>query len=966
MRIICFILISAAVSQTWAQPPQRDRLDEWLVAAQEALAQGRDGRALRLIRKVLKEEPADPDALRLGLDAAWNSGAYGDADRWSRAWVQSSGSERLARLQRARLLLDLGRADEGLKVLEPLLVAKDPAPPEGPGIDFPARALAARLHSARGRDDEAEKLFDSLVNEAKRVVIRGPENLVALSRAYLYFKGWRQAQEVLIEARKRQGRASGDDLEQESPEVFVAMGEYFLAVHLPPSALKAFDRALKARPKLAPAIAGKAQALFAMRQDGRAEVELRRLLRVNPAHPYPLLRKAAKSLGDMEISRAESRIDTVLKTHPNHLEARSLKAAARLLASDRAGYETELRGVLALDPSYATAHRLIAGVLNDRRRWRECLQQMRTAVGIDPKDPRLWDDLARYAFYLGNEKEGAAALAQAEDLDAANRVWRRNMRKLARTLERDFVTVESKHFLHRLYKDEAELLAPYVKEMAEESYRLLTKRYGFVPKGLDGHEGVILVEHFDRHQEFAVRTYGFTNLGALGVCFGPFIALDSPSAAKDKAWFRTFHHELAHTLTLGMSKGRVPRWLTEGLSTLEEWRFDSSWDRGLYRQLHSAWATGELLGVEHFDAAFSTPRVIYAYFQGGLCCRFMEERFGWKKVLAMVRAYALDRSTKTILRDVFNLSPKEFDAHFKSYVGEMMAPVALIPSLSGSKFQELDEHLKESPKDFEALVLVANALLQRGNALDAQELVLRGGKIKPGDPRIDYLNGRIALLGRDSKRARSSFEAALRKGFKDHDLHMALARLVIDEDPREARRQLEAAVATFPFASGPSDPRLLLAKLLMAAGEVEGAIAQLEAHLGTTFDDIDTRKKLIAYDRRQGLKRRLRYHLEKLLLLRVKDPVVHLEIGQSYVDAAQWPLAKREARAALVLTKGKSASDEAGARVLLGTVLLRGEQDAEGALEEAEEALLLVPGHAQAARLKRQASVSLKKKDRSR
>src|SRR5690606_28125608 len=113
----------------------------------------------------------------------------------------------------------------------------------------------------------------------------------------------------------------------------------------------------------------------------------------------------------------------------------------------------------------------------------------------------------------------------------------------------------------------------------EESYRTLSEKYRYVPKGSEAAGGKILSEWFSDSRGFSVRTLGFTHLGALGVCFGPLIIMTSPGAHRPGtySWARTFHHELAHTMTVGISRGRTPRWLTEGLSTYEEKVANPSW-----------------------------------------------------------------------------------------------------------------------------------------------------------------------------------------------------------------------------------------------------------------------------------------------------------------------------------------------------------------------------------------------------
>ena len=117
---------------------------------------------------------------------------------------------------------------------------------------------------------------------------------------------------------------------------------------------------------------------------------------------------------------------------------------------------------------------------------------------------------------------------------------------------------------------------PYALPLGAEAMKTFTEHYGFTPTG------PILVEIFSTHDDFAVRTIGLQGItGALGACFGRVVSMDSPSARKplDFSWQATEWHELAHVYSLQLSKYRVPRWLTEGISVFEEHRRNPAWGR---------------------------------------------------------------------------------------------------------------------------------------------------------------------------------------------------------------------------------------------------------------------------------------------------------------------------------------------------------------------------------------------------
>src|SRR5262249_26953590 len=128
-----------------------------------------------------------------------------------------------------------------------------------------------------------------------------------------------------------------------------------------------------------------------------------------------------------------------------------------------------------------------------------------------------------------------------------------------------FTTLRDGDVVMRLHKDEAPVLQEYAIPLAHQALNTLSARYQFTPTG------PILVEIFPKHDDFAVRTLGLPGMiGALGACFGRVVTMDSPKARPGEfQWEATLWHELAHVITLQMSSQRLPRWLSEGISTYE-------------------------------------------------------------------------------------------------------------------------------------------------------------------------------------------------------------------------------------------------------------------------------------------------------------------------------------------------------------------------------------------------------------
>ena len=121
-------------------------------------------------------------------------------------------------------------------------------------------------------------------------------------------------------------------------------------------------------------------------------------------------------------------------------------------------------------------------------------------------------------------------------------MWTKNTLDLLDDLA-EYQVLETERFELVIPDTEAELLALYLGPLAEAAYDSLAAHYGITPPT------PIRIEVFPRHADFSVRTIGLVGMGALGVSFGPVIALDAPSsrAAGDFHWGATLWHELAHS-----------------------------------------------------------------------------------------------------------------------------------------------------------------------------------------------------------------------------------------------------------------------------------------------------------------------------------------------------------------------------------------------------------------------------------
>ena len=228
--------------------------------------------------------------------------------------------------------------------------------------------------------------------------------------------------------------------------------------------------------------------------------------------------------------------------------------------------------------------------------------------------------------------------------------------------------LEEAPIMVRLHKDEAQLLRPYVMELAERSAKQFAEKYKFKPTR------PIHVELYSNHDDFAVRTMGMPGIGLLGVTFGYMVAMDSPSArdAGSYHWGTTLWHEMAHVITLEATNHLVPRWFSEGISVYEEWQTGPRPGEVIPLTVIQAIAEDKLLPVADLDAGFVRPtypaQVAVSYTQAGLICLYISERWGHERLVGFLDAFARRMTTPEAVPAILEVSPAEFDEAFSGWL----------------------------------------------------------------------------------------------------------------------------------------------------------------------------------------------------------------------------------------------------------------------------------------------------------
>jgi cellulose synthase operon protein C len=333
---------------------------------------------------------------------------------------------------------------------------------------------------------------------------------------------------------------------------------------------------------------------------------------------------------------------------------------------------------LSYNPRYGTIFEQLAHFEVMRRRYSQATVLLRRAIEVQPD---LWSAQAELGSNLLREGDFAGArthLATAYSGDPYSATTVNTLRLLDRV--DDFEVTSAKveipgvaggaEVRMRLSKKEADAMRPYVQKLASDSIATFSKRYQFEP------QQPITLEFYPEHDDFAVRVAALPGIGLLGVTFGYLVAMDSPSgrATGEFHWGSTLWHEMAHVFTLEATDHRVPRWLSEGISVFEEWKTGPTPGVVVTPETVSALSDNRLLPIADLDSGFIRPKypnqVQVSYMQAGLICLFIEQRFGFDKVVALLKQFTKETNTKDAVEDTFKMKSEEFDTQFDAFVRE--------------------------------------------------------------------------------------------------------------------------------------------------------------------------------------------------------------------------------------------------------------------------------------------------------
>ncbi len=359
-------------------------------------------------------------------------------------------------------------------------------------------------------------------------------------------------------------------------------------------------------------------------------------LAINENHPDTRILIAQHLVDSEAYDEALAQLELALEVNPLHPEGLALKATIAYLQSDTAEGDRLRETALSTWRTNPSVDHAIGRNLSRKYWFKEGAASQRLALTFEPNFLPAKIQLAQDLLRLGGEDEGWELADEVHEADPYN-ISAYNLVTLRDKLD-DFETLETEHFRIRISKREAPVYGQRAIDLLEPAYRYLKKRYD-----VEINEKVT-VEIYPNPADFQVRTFGMPgNPGYLGVCFGPVFTINSPATSLAN-WESVLYHEFCHTITLTLTRNRMPRWLSEGISVYEEKERNNAWGQMMTADYKDRILGGRMQKISEMSAAFLSTQTgedtQFAYYQSYLVVKFLFERYGLDSMLALLRDLA--------------------------------------------------------------------------------------------------------------------------------------------------------------------------------------------------------------------------------------------------------------------------------------------------------------------------------------
>lgn len=715
-----------------------------------------------------------------------------------------------------------GKDDEARAALTPLAA--------GENADDDAVLELGLLEQRHGRKDAATELLTRATQISKDVDTDG---FLVMARASAALGDVTVANSIF----QRVGPAEPD-----RADVQTAWGDLWWQTHSKAEAARSYQDALKADPNWVPALLGAARALA---DDDReaSDALMTKAQQVAPKSPDVWLYAAERLIEQQDFTSARATLDRALALRANSLAELALRASVVYAGGTAKDVDPILEKARGINPASTEVLRAVASQAAQLYRLDDAVAFAKRAVAADESVAGPHADLGSYLLRTGDEAEARVELEKAFKIDPYDNITFNQLQML--DLVDKFTVVKVDDFIFKFSAESASALTPYATILAREAYKEYSERYGFKP------QGPILVEIFDQHDSFAVRTVGDRGIeGALGACFGRVIAMDSPKAHPggiDFSWQATLWHEIAHVFTLQLSKYRVPRWLTEGLSQYEEHRRSAPWGRELTMQYAALLAQGRVFSLKQLSDTFKTHQIAMGYFEASLVAEHLEALGGTAALRTLLTAYADGADDTTAMTKAFGKTVPEIEASFRAFTDQRFGALRdafKVPAAAGAKPGAAPEKIADDdlprlkaradaqPKHYPSQMAYADAALQAQQTAEAKTYYERAAALAPESGGENGPFARLATIAGqagDKATARKHLRHLLDHGHDNISAARTLATLALEANATaEADFALTRIADLDPFDG---DAHTQLGRRQLAKKDAARAITEFQVAL---------------------------------------------------------------------------------------------------------------------------------------
>jgi tetratricopeptide (TPR) repeat protein len=627
----------------------------------------------------------------------------------SEGFIGRLGEERA--ILSVKSLMALGRYSQAAREAEIALIS------ERTSLRLLMLAYQANLYS--GQPARASEMLSRIYRLATTYQLSDwrPEDLVALGEALLI-----QGSEPKIVLGELYNRALS--LDPDCRDAYLASGQLALDKQDYELAATQFRKGIERFGDDPDMHYGLAKAFY--NSDRRAMMQsLDTAIFLNPNHAPSLLLIAEHQIDCEDYTSARRFLDRVTAVNPSNPRAWAFRSVLAFMTNDTPAVNECRNNALRLWANNPEVDFIIGSKLSQKYRFTEGASHQRQALKFDANYQPAKLQLAQDLLRLGQEEDGWELAEQVYNSDKYN-VMAYNLVSLHDHLS-TFTTIQEGRFLVRMDSKEAIAYGDGVVDLLKKAQTDLCEKYGVKL------ENPVILELFPDQQDFAVRTFGEPGGdGFLGVCFGNVITANSPKPEHPSNWKSTLWHEFCHVVTLNLTKNKMPRWLSEGISVFEETQKDPTWGQKMTPQYRKMILEGDLTPIGELSSAFLSPptptHLQFAYFESMLVVDFIVKNYGYESLRKILVNLANGKDiSQAIAANTEQLSKLEKDfEEFAKERAKALAPDADWEEPEGMQLiakdpNSLAEWLKGHPNSLWALSQYAQNLINKANLEEAKE-----------------------------------------------------------------------------------------------------------------------------------------------------------------------------------------------------------------------------------------------------